>query len=116
MDKEELIRRFVVKRSLFRKISGISLAGMAIYALTAQHLFSAEIAGSYSRIYNSTMAIWIVINIVISKYIGWYLSTCPVCHVHIPTSKAKRSDKLVTGNGPLPDYCPWCGTAFYRYK
>ncbi len=116
MDREEIIRQFVVKRKIFRMVSGISAFGMIIYALGAQHFFAAEISGPYSRIYTTAILVWVLVNMGLSHYIGSTLSNCPVCHINIPTVKAKNSDRMVSGNGTLPDYCPYCGTVFHKYK
>ncbi|MBR5520456.1 MAG: hypothetical protein IKU54_00510 [Oscillospiraceae bacterium] len=116
MDNEFKIQRFVQKRKIFRKASLFSTLCLVAYALIAQNFLAAEIAGPYYRIYNNAVIIWVAIEIALNFYIGYFLSTCPICHISIPTVKNTRSGEMGDGNGPLPDFCPWCGADFRKYK
>ena len=58
--------------------------------------------------------VWIMLDSLLSHYIAHDMSICPVCHLHIPTGTPRHGnrDRKITGNGPLPSECPYCGTEF----
>lgn len=118
MNNEFVIRNFVEKRRLFRKISLLNIIGMVFYRMIVNTFFPLGEFGTYSRAYSLGLVIWFIFGAVLSRYIGYNLSICPVCHIVIPTvtpRHGRRNGRKVMGNGPLPDECPYCGTVFKGY-
>ncbi|MBR4035134.1 MAG: hypothetical protein IKJ05_00195 [Oscillospiraceae bacterium] len=114
IEKEIIVRKFTEKRALLRKICFASTFALLAYAVTMQKLFPFEIGGEYKKAYTISVVLWIMLDSFLSHYIANDLSVCPVCHIHIPTGTPRHGnrDRKITGNGPLPPECPYCGTEF----
>ena len=111
-EKEEIIRKFVKKRAVCRKIWMVIWIAMLIYGM----IVNCFMPHLYTNTYISTLGVWFFSNFILSMYIRNVMSACPVCGELIPTANLRHSRKLVPGNGPLPESCPFCGTNFEKYK
>lgn len=114
-DNDLKVRLFVQKRDRLRKLDIILFFGGLFAIAIAHRLFPFQLEFEYRRLYTVFVVVWFAIQIILSNYIAHQMSVCPVCHIHIPTATPRRGnrDRKVTGNGPLPDECPYCGTTFY---
>ena len=110
------VKRFVEKRAYFRKYDTLCIFSLVMYSILMEMLFRRGVPAQYRNIQARTVAMWMLVNILLSRYIGYDLSICPMCNNLIPTVKQKNSDYMVPGNGELPDRCPYCNTNFYKYK
>ena len=119
MDKEKSIENFVKKRENRRKTSFSLIIGMLIYCGVSS-IFYHRLSVDSKDIHQISFGIFFFLIFCLSQYIGTTLSTCPVCHLQIPTVRGRHqrpSEKpRGFGNGPLPDYCPHCGANFVQYK
>ena len=119
MDKEILIENFVRKRENRRKTTFSLIIGMLIYCGVCS-IFHHRLSVESKDIYQVSLCIFFVTIFILSQYTSTVLSTCPVCHLRIPTTRPRhaslREKPSRFGNGPLPDYCPHCGANFVQYK
>ena len=119
MNREISIENFVRKREDWRKTSLGIVVFTIIYALVTNMVHD-RLPIRIVNFHHWFILILVVANFVLSFYVGKILSVCPVCHLMIPTTKRRHrrvNEKPSRfGNGPLPDYCPHCGTNFVQYK
>ena len=119
MNKDTVVRAFVKKRELFRKLTFVSFLGMVLYGIIIPDFFPAITVGEYEKVYKISIVLWVAVTYFLGSYVRNSLSVCPICHIQIPTvTPRKRIPRekygKVPGLGPLPDCCPYCGTAFFN--
>lgn len=107
------VRQFVQKRDRLRKLSLSCFFVFALSLVVPQRFFTVEMQFKYGDIPTLIALIIFIANAMLSRYIAYEMSVCPVCHMHIPTGTSRHGNRKVMGNGPLPDACPYCGTTFY---
>ncbi|MBP1553161.1 MAG: hypothetical protein J6B21_03315 [Oscillospiraceae bacterium] len=117
MDNEEIVKRFVEKRTALRKLKKFSFAGMLIFAMTANWFFHRQINGPYQDMYNAIIMVWLFWSLAVTMYVGTVCSVCPLCHHDLKTMDQRVGTRGVhISVGPLPNYCPYCGTDFSKYN
>ena len=121
MDKDSIIRTFIRRRELFRKLTFISLGGLVLYGIIIPDFFPAITVGEYEKAYKISVVLWTAVTFFLGRYVSGILSICPICHIQIPTvTPRKRIQREKYGKqpglGPLPDYCPFCGANFRDNK
>lgn len=117
MDNEEIVKRFVEKRTIFRIMDKFSIAAMLIFAAVSNGFFYAQINGPYQDMYISIIAVLFVWGMILTFYIGLVLSRCPLCHKDLKSLQSGHSTRrLSISLAPLPNYCPYCRANFAKYN
>lgn len=117
MDNEEIVRRFVEKRTALRKLKLFSIVGVLVFAMIANGFFQLQISGPYKDMYNSIILVWAFWSMAVTMYVGTVCSKCPICHRDLKTMDQNVSTRGVhISVGPLPNYCPYCGTEFEKHN
>ena len=117
MDNEEIIRRFVEKRTALRKLELFSIVGVVVFAMLANSVFARQVAGAYSDMYNAIIIVWFYWLLALTIYVGTVLSVCPLCRHDLKTMDVNQSTRRISFNvGALPNYCPYCGANFTKHN
>ena len=117
MDNEEIVRRFVEKRTSLRLLDFYSIIGIVVFAMIANCFFPRQVAGPYNDMYNAIIITWFYWLLALTIYVGTVLSLCPICRHDLKTMEITQSTRRISFNvGPLPNYCPYCGANFTKHN
>lgn len=117
MDNEEIVKKFVKKRTVFRIMDMSSIVIMLVFAIIANGFFHSQVNGPYQDMYVSIIMVLFIWGLILTLYVGTALSRCPLCHKDLKTLQTSQSARrLSISVDPLPNYCPYCGADFSKYN